>query len=587
MPSILPRKACGGDAHFVGGCSCAHAEGAEALRLFDIFKIDARAPGAYTMLWCDRMYAGLHLEVICMEHRHPTKVRKTTKARAARAEARAVDAGERGLQHRVEALRVVFGASSDVVLRYYSPAGSEKPLAATLYVDGLIDTNLVAQCVAKPLARAVETYAEANALGSSGGLFSIPESAVSSPAVQRVSSIDEAARLAVRGHTIVLSAGDEGMLACDTVASVGRPVEEPSTESSVRGSREGFVETLRTNTAMIRQHISDPRLRIEETSIGRTSHTRIAVAYVDGIVNHAVLNEVRERLEMVDVDAVHESGHLEELIEDAPYSIFPTMWRTERPDRVAAGLLEGRIAILVSGTPFVLIVPATFTMYMTAAEDYYERYFHGSFIRLIRTTALWTSMLLPGLYVAITTFHQEVLPTPLIMSIAAQREGVPFPAVVESLVMELMFEVVREAGVRLPRLVGPAVSIVGVLVLGDAAIRSGIVSPIMVIIVASTGVASFAAPSYSMAIGTRLFRFGFLFLGATLGLYGIGLGLFALLAHLAAMESFGTPFLAPLAPIVLRDLQDSIIRFPWWSIRRRPETTRPVASRRARGEERQ
>lgn len=279
---------------------------------------------------------------------------------------------------------------------------------------------------------------------------------------------------------------------------------------------------------------------------------------------------MRSRLDRVDIDSIQESGQLEELIEDAPLSPFPTMARTERPDRVAGALLEGRVAVLIDGTPFVLIAPATLMMLLSTPEDYFERFYAGTLVRIVRVTAVLISLLLPSLYVAVTTFHQEMLPTPLILSIAAQREGVAFPAFLEALIMEAMFELIREAGIRLPRVIGPAISIVGVLVLGDAAIRAGLVSPIMVIVVAATGIASLATPAFSFAIGMRVLRFVFLGLSAFMGFFGLATGMFALFGHLAALESFGLPYMAPIAPVVDAALKDAIVRAPWWTMKERP-----------------
>lgn len=296
----------------------------------------------------------------------------------------------------------------------------------------------------------------------------------------------------------------------------------------------------------------------------------MAIAYVQGIARPSVVQEVRSRLERVDIDSIQESGQLEELIEDAPLSPFPTIGRTERPDRIVGALLEGRVAILVDGTPFVLVVPLTLMTLLTTPEDYFERFYAGTLVRVIRVVAITVSLLLPSFYVAITTFHQELLPTPLILSIAAQREGVPFPAFVEALLMEVTFELIREAGIRLPRIIGPAVSIVGVLVLGDAAIRAGLVSPIMVIVVAATGIASLGTPAFSLAIGIRFLRFVLLFLSSFLGLFGIAIGMLALFSHAAALESFGVPYMLPIAPVVDSGLKDAIVRAPWWAMKKRP-----------------
>lgn len=251
----------------------------------------------------------------------------------------------------------------------------------------------------------------------------------------------------------------------------------------VRGPRDSFVETLETNIALIRRRIKHPGLRMESTVIGKLTLTDVVVAYVEGVSRHGVADEVRRRLGRIEIDGVLESGQIEGLIEDQPLSPFPQVMRSERPDRVAAALTEGRVAILVDGTPFVLMIPATLSTFLTASEDYYERPFIGTFLRLLRYLALAISLSLPSLYVALTTFHQEMLPTPLVLSIAAQRRGVPFPALVEALMLEFAFEILREAGVRLPRIIGQAVTIAGTLVVGDAAVRAGLVSPFMVVIV--------------------------------------------------------------------------------------------------------
>ncbi|NLM65157.1 MAG: spore germination protein [Firmicutes bacterium] len=512
-----------------------------------------------------------------------------------------------GVVARVEELRRLLAESSDVLVRYFGGDGGGEGQgaqldAAILWIDGLADLSLMTQGVVGPLSAAVDDYArgrsgrgadecghaeqdEGAPLQTLGQPFRMEEHRLSAAAVRRLRDPAEAAMLAVRGHTLVISAGDPDILACNTSAYFGRQVQEPSNESTITGSKESFVESLRVNTSLIRQRVASPRLRVEELSIGRISRTKVAVIHIDGIANDAVVNEVRQRLSMVDVDAVHELGHLKELIADAPYSLFTTMLRTERPDRVAAALLEGRVALLADSTPFAMVVPQTFIMTMTTPEDYYERFSIGTATRVIRILAFIVSLLLPASYVAVITFHQELLPTPLILSIAAQREGIPFPAAFEAILMELTFEVVREAGIRLPRLVGPTVSIVGVLVLGDAAIRSGLVSPIMVIVVAATGVASFTAPSYSTAMAVRVLRFVFLAAGSALGLYGVTVCLLTLLAHLTALESFGVPYMSPVAPLVPEDLRDALWRVPWWLMRRRPSEVQPKDTRRHRGGE--
>lgn len=349
-----------------------------------------------------------------------------------------------------------------------------------------------------------------------------------------------------------------------------RAIAEPSTETVIRGPKEAYIENLQVNLALLRRKIKSSELKFEKLIVGRYTKTDVVVAYINGLADPKIVNELKNRIQKIDIDGVLETNYLEELIEDNPYSIFPTIKHTERPDTTAGLLLEGRIAVFVDGTPFVLTLPSLFVSNMQSSEDYYERYYISSFIRLIRFLALNISLLLPSLYIAISTFHPEMLPSLLLLSLANQREGVPFPAVVEVLIMEIIFEILREAGVRLPRPVGQTVSIVGALVIGEAAVSAGIVSPAMVIVVALTGIANFVIPAYNTASAIRLLRFFMIILGGTFGLFGIMVGLMAIQGHLATLRTFGIPYLSPIAPINLEGQKDVWVRSPWWAMRKRP-----------------
>lgn len=469
------------------------------------------------------------------------------------------------LQANIEDIMQAFGGSGDLVVRRLKAGTSGSISVAVVHLDGLVDKTLLAQSVIRPITSLTDKF-----VSPSDTLGALRDALISAASIEQVTDPHEAALRIAEGLCVVLIDLVPAALACNVQRWAQRTPDEPTTEATIRGSKEGFVESLRVNTSMLRRRIADPRLHIEERRLGRITRTLVAIAYIQGVARPSVIEEVRSRLDKVDADSIQESGQLEEFIMDAPFSPFPTTARTERPDRIVGHLLEGRIGIIVDGTPFVLMVPANFTMYLTTPEDYFELFYAGTFIRLIRLLSLAVSLLLPSFYVAVTTFHQEMLPTPLILSIAAQREGVPFPAFVEALIMEVMFELIREAGIRLPRVIGPAISIVGVLVLGDAAIRAGLVSPIMVIVVASTGIASLGTPTFSMALSIRLLRFVFLALGASLGFFGIALGILAMYAHLTALESFGVPYMSPLAPVIGSDLKDAVVRGPWWKMKRRP-----------------
>ncbi|WP_372516721.1 spore germination protein [Paenibacillus silviterrae] len=372
------------------------------------------------------------------------------------------------------------------------------------------------------------------------------------------------------GDTGLIVGGSTQAIVMGLRGAEKRSIAEPETESVIRGPREGFVESLRTNTSMIRRKLKTPRLKMKPMTIGRESNTNVVVTYLDSIADPQVVQEVVKRLEKIDIDAVLESGYIEEFIQDSAWSPFPQIQYTERPDMVAAALLQGRVGIVIDGTPFVLLVPFVFMEIMQASEDYYERFQIATLLRWLRYLFFALSLLTPGLYVAISTFHQDLLPTQLLLSVAAARESIPFPAVVEALIMEITFEALREAGIRLPKTIGSAVSILGALVVGQAAVEAGIVSAPVVIVVSITGIASFTIPRFNGAIAVRMLRFPIIFAASVFGMYGILIAVMLIMGHLASLRSFGVPYLSPLGPLSSRDMKDIVIRSPWWSMKRRP-----------------
>jgi spore germination protein KA len=374
----------------------------------------------------------------------------------------------------------------------------------------------------------------------------------------------------MEGISIIMLQGCTVAISANTAGGDHRAVEEPSSQTVVRGPKEGFTENINTNLSLLRRRIKSPALRVVYRQIGRQTRTHVAVVYMKDIAKDSVVQEIMSRLDRIDTDAILDSGYIEEFIQDAPFTPFPTVQNTERPDAAAGGILEGQVAIIVDGTPFVLLAPATFIRFLQSSEDYYQRFDIASFLRLIRYGSFFASMLLPSLFIAVTTFHQEMLPTPLLISLASQREGVPFPAVVEAIAMEATFEVLREAGVRMPRVIGPAISIVGALVLGQAAVQAGLVSAAMVIVVSFTAIANFVIPAINMAIAARLIRFVMMILAATLGLFGIMSGLMVLLIHLASLRSFGVAYTVPFSPFIWPNWKDVIVRLPHWAMKQRP-----------------
>lgn len=462
------------------------------------------------------------------------------------------------LQDNLAELKRIFKDCSDLVI--HQVATRAGPAACVLYVDGLVNKDLVDRDIVRPLVQGAPGLDLAQV---AAGLTTMSEARVVrtfGDAVERIMGAD--AVLLLDGSAQAVGYGVRGW--------ESRSVEEPVSEAGIRGPREGFVETLRFNTALLRRKIRSPNLKMSALKIGSVTQTDVVVSYIEGIADPGVVREVFTRLARIEIDAVLEGGYLEEFIEDSPFSPFPQVQNTERPDTAAAQLLEGRVAIMVDGTPFVLIVPTVFAQFLQASEDYYERYLIGSFIRILRFVVLIVALLLPSMYVAVITFHQEMLPTSLLDSVAAAREGIPFPALFEALLMEGTFEVLREAGIRLPRPVGQAVSIVGALVIGEAAVRASLASAPMVIIVSITGISSFAIPRYNAAIAMRMLRFPLMLLAGTLGMFGIVWGVTAILLHLSSLRSFGVPYLSPLAPLSGSGLKDTVVRAPHWWMRLRP-----------------
>ncbi len=320
---------------------------------------------------------------------------------------------------------------------------------------------------------------------------------------------------------------------------------------------------------MLRRRIKSPDFVLESMTLGDRTRTENCIAYLDGVADPGLIEEIRKRLNRIHTGSILESGYIEQFIEDAPYSIFSTVGNSEKPDKVAAKLLEGRAAILVDGSPFVLTVPMLFVESFQASEDYYSRFYIASLVRLTRYTAFFLSILAPALYVALTTFHQELIPTPLLLTMAAAREGIPFPAVLEAGIMIVAFEILREAGLRLPRPVGQAISIVGALVIGESAVSAGLIGAPMVIVVSITAVSSFVVPPQADA--GAVMRYVLLGLAGAMGGFGIAIGLFTIFIHLASLRSFGTPYLSPLAPFEAQGMKDALIRAPLWTMHKRPK----------------
>ncbi|RCW42265.1 spore germination protein KA [Paenibacillus prosopidis] len=455
-------------------------------------------------------------------------------------------------------LKQVFQNCSDIIFRKIHISGHTQWLI--VYLESLVDDTNLDDHVLRPLMSGYASHDDS----APDEIEGVDDRVLPLGKIQRTSKVTDIVRHLLIGQVAILAAEDTRAMTVAVNGRVQRNPEEPPSELVLRGPRDGFIENISTNMGLLRSRIKTSRLKMEAYTVGELTQTEVVIAYVDGIADDNVIEEVRKRVTSIQIDGVLESGYIEQFIEDLPLSPFPQVNSTERPDVIAAGLLKGKIAILVDTTPFVLLVPMTFWTGLQASEDHYNRSIFATFVRWIRFLFIFISIFAPSLYVAVTTFHQEMIPTNLMLSIAAAREAVPFPALIETLLMETMFEALREAGVRMPRQVGQAVSIVGALVIGQAAVEAGIISAPVVIVVATTGIASFTVPRFNFANGIQLLRFPMILLAGTLGLYGIVLGFLGTLLHVTALRSFGTPYFTPLGPLTYKSLKDVLISAPIW-----------------------
>jgi hypothetical protein len=469
------------------------------------------------------------------------------------------------LQDNLAYLRVVF-QSADIV--FYEFTIFDGRNASIVYIEGLSDSKHIGSDILFPLTKA--KMPEVSSSVRNLPIEKLVREYTTIAETRIAYSLSDVITYVMREYVLLFIDGEATGAALSAVSRRDRAIEQPDTETVIRGPREGFNENIATSISLIRRRLPTPGLHVESFRIGSYTKTDTAICYIDGIIDPNLVHEARSRLERIKIDGIIDTGYIEELIEDNPFSPFPQLQNTERPDVVTAALLEGKFALLTDGSPFALIAPVNAWSALQASEDNYERYLIATLVRWLRYLYMFFALYLPSMYVAITTFHQEMLPTRLLLSVAAAREVTPLPAVAEALLMEITFEILREAGIRLPKAIGSAISIVGALVIGQAAVQAGMVSAPMVIVVSITGIASFAIPRYSFAIALRMLRFPMIFFAGTLGLFGILIGSLAIVIHLCCLRSFGKPYLEPVSPLIWQGLKDVIVRAPRWAMKYRP-----------------
>lgn len=379
--------------------------------------------------------------------------------------------------------------------------------------------------------------------------------------VKEVDNFEDAFMLIMSGFAMYMVDGVDKAFIVGVQGFEYRTVSEPSGETNLRGSKEGFIEVLKRNLTLVRRRIKSPDLVFEMIKLGRTSKTDVALIYVKGITNEKLITDVKERLSKVEIDVILESGYLTPFLEGDNSSIFTNVGTTERPDTLAAKVNEGRVGIIVDGTPYALIVPYLFSENFQSVDDYSHRPFYASFIRVLKYISFFLTILLPGLYVGASNFHPEIFPSELLYNVVSAQKGTPFPLMIEAIIIHFIFEIMKEAGLRLPKQIGHAVSIVGGLVIGSAAVTAGLIGAPMLIIVAVTAISVFVVPSIYEPIA--ILRFLFIILGGLMGFYGIALGLFFVVLDITKISGFGVPYTSPLAPFTMSAMRDVIIRKNW------------------------
>jgi spore germination protein KA len=474
-----------------------------------------------------------------------------------------------GLEQNKKIVHEVFDRCADLVVREFLIGRVNPVRAMAVFLDPLVNRDLMSEFLAHPLM-------EVDRVPPAGVTLDwLKERVVTAGSILEKRRWVEAGNGIAKGLVALFVDGQSRVILLDIPEATSRAISQPISEQTLRGSADAFNEDRRTNLALLRKRLRSTRLAVENLELGTVTKNVVSIVYLKGYANGGLVDEVKTRLRRIEIDGILNSEQVTEFIQDSPYSLFSGVGTTERPDIIAANLLEGRVGLILGNTPYALFVPATLGVFMQTPDDYSNRYWYGSFIRLLRWAGLFIALLMPGFYIAVLSFHQEMVPTVLFTTIMADREGVPFPIFVEALIMELAFEMLREAGVRLPRPFGQTISIVGAIVIGQAAVSARLVSTGMVVVVALTAVASYTVATIPLASVVRLLRFIFMFAGSGFGLFGVTAAMSLLTFHLCALRSFGVPYLSPAAPLSPDILRDTLVRVPVWMMRRRPRFLNP------------
>ena len=452
---------------------------------------------------------------------------------------------------------------------------NENKQAIVIYVEGSIDLDLIQHNFINVL-----LTADAQKLSDKNYLHSLPLGNLT-----YYSDINIIITEILYGSTIIIIDGLNFAIGCKFASVEKRKISEPDTEKNIKGSHAGFIEDINTNMSMLRARIKNTTLKFKEIRIGTTTNQRVLVAYIEGIASDELLNNLYNKIQAIDFDGFIGIGYIEQFISDFPLSPFPQHQMTERIDKTVASLLEGKFIIMLDGTPVMLIAPVTYFTFFRAPDDFNSHWIIGSFLGLLRELGMILAVFLPALYIAIVSFHYYMIPLDLLLQLARSRVKIPFPPIIEALIMEITIELLREAAIRLPSYVGTTIGVVGGLVIGEAAVSAGIVGELLLIVVAVTAIASYVIPSNDMALAVRVTRFALIILAAIFGMIGFVVGASFLIIHLLTLESLGQPYFKPILPFNLSGLKDVFIRLPLKYHKVRPTAPNPKDSKRGKNNE--
>ena len=483
------------------------------------------------------------------------------------------------MENRIDstAIKRLYAKSTDVLIRPIEIHGENFLTISIFCVDGLVNSQVLDLTILKPIAtdkivkQCKNEMELADYLLNQGGGHHAFGSFVT--------DFNQLNTMVMSGMAAILFDELQAAVVYDVRTVDKRSISEPSEESTMKGSKDSFIEVLRTNTALIRRRIRSPHLTIEQMYVGRLSRTDVALCYMNNVCDLNLVEKIRKKIQAIDIDNISAASFIEEFISENRNSLMPQVMYTERPDRCCSNITDGRIVLVVDGIPFVYILPCQFPMLLQSSEDYSESYLAGSALRCLRYITMLVSLFLPAFYIAVTTFHSQLLPLQMLLSIQKSKINVPFSSCIEVLGLLFSFEILIEAGLRLPKNIGSAMSIVGGLVVGQAAVSANIISPVVVIIIALAGIAGFTIPNQDLSIALRISRFGLAILASFAGFYGLMIGFLFLVTHLCSLDNCGLAYMSPFVDTIKADLQDTLMRYPVEDFKYRPEGIAPQNKR--------